>query len=91
MRNVYDVPEQLHSKYRGAGYAIGVTHNGVLIDIKYLTAISLDFEIDSELEDAKTRLEEIINDPRLGEVVVDMNKHGLVHIGMLSCYQFVEL
>lgn len=92
---VFDVPETMYQQYHGAGYALVATNGGVLSAIKYLSDIDPDFDFDDddleEGESVKDRLEAIISDERIGNFSKLLSSFGHVHIGMMSCYQFVEL
>lgn len=83
MSHVFLVPESLSEKYHGSGHALAATANGQLVDIVYLRDALPDF--DSE------NLRGAINDDRLSPVVRYLQSLGEVRIGMLSCWEFVEL
>lgn len=76
----------LEGKYKGAGYAIGAITGDQLIDFAYLQDI-LDV---SDIE-GPDDVVPLLDDPRLGPTVRHMQALGDVSVGMLSCYEFVEL
>jgi hypothetical protein len=84
--NVYKVPETLYDKYHGCGHALVATSNGALMDIVYLRDVieEYDDEDDSALRNA-------LDDRRIGPTVRYLQSLGEVHIGMCSCYEFIEL
>jgi hypothetical protein len=81
--NVFKVPESLAEKYHGCGHALAATADGELIDIVYLVDILPDFD--------PALLTELINDAKLAPTVRYLQSLGDVHVGMLSCWEFVEL
>lgn len=82
---VFKVPESLSEKYHGAGYALAATAGGQLVDIVYLDLVLPEF--DGSAAAAKAA----INDPRLAPAVRGLQALGDVHLGMCSCWEFVEL
>lgn len=91
----YDVPENLHVQYHGAGYALVAIKDDVLVAIQYLRNIDGEFDFDDDDlecgESVHDRLKNIIADDRVGHVSKLLNSLGNVHIGMMSCYQFIEM
>lgn len=87
--NVFKVPESLADKYHGAGHALAATVNGQLVDLVYLR----DALPDLGLEDDTTGPinASMLSDARLGPTVRHLQALGQVHVGMLSCWEFVEL
>lgn len=84
--NVFQVPESLYDKYHGAGHALAATANGLLVDIVYIRDVLEDFDGEDEAD-----LEAAVNDERIGPTVRYLQSLGNVHVGMCSCYEFVEL
>lgn len=79
----------------GAGYALVAIKDDVLAAIQYLRHIDNEFDFDDDDldrgESVQDRLKKIIEDVRVGQVSKFLNTQGNVHIGMMSCYQFVEM
>ena len=88
---VFKIPDSLASKYQGAGYALAASLNGQLIDIRYLSDIFPDdpilFMEDVEDDDIRGLLE----NEKIGPTVRELQALGEVHVGMCSCYEFVEI
>lgn len=83
--NVFKIPETLADKYHGSGVALAASLNGQLLDIVYLDTVIPEFN--GSIEGAKKYL----IDPRLAPTVRGLQALGNVHVGMLSCWEFVEL
>ena len=81
---VFKVPDDLAEKYSGAGHALAASRDDRLVDIIYIGDILPDFDEETDLAD-------VINDERIGPHVKWLQAQGNVHIGMLSCGEFVEL
>ena len=82
---VFKVPDALASKYHGSGYALAATLNGELIDIIYVDYVLPEFEATRE------NMPSILADARMGPSVRHLQALGEVHVGMLSCWEFVQL
>ena len=80
--NVFPVPESLATKYHGAGHALAAVSRGELVDFVYLDDIFPDYDGDAR---------RAVSDPRIQQDVRALQEQGSVHIGMLSCMEFVEL
>ncbi|NOU21162.1 MAG: hypothetical protein HOO93_05110 [Methyloglobulus sp.] len=84
----YDVPEILHVQY---------TVLAMLLSPLKMMLRHIDNEFDFDDDDldrgesVQDRLKKIIEDVRVGQVSKFLNTQGNVHIGMMSCYQFVEM
>lgn len=94
--NVWKVPAELHSKYHGCGYAMGAIKNDKLVEIQYFTDLDDSFYFDDEILQElgisqEQRLEQIASDLKVGQAAIFLNTIGNVHVGMLSCFEFVEL
>lgn len=89
--NTYKIPESLYSKYHGSGYGLVATLNGLIVDLKYFEDVSDDFYIESGDSDVSDQLKKIVADPRLSETVRYFQSLGDVHVGIFSCYEFVEM
>jgi hypothetical protein len=84
--NVYKIPEALASKYHGSGHALVAVTGGQVVDLVYLDDALPDFETDQP-----GALMPAIDDPRLAPTVRRLQALGQVSVGMLSCWEFVEL
>jgi len=84
---IYKVDDLLATKYQGAGYALAATTQNELVDIVYLR------DLIEEPEDGFSRQDLLgaIESPMLAKTVRELQALGDVHIGMLSCWQFVPL
>lgn len=89
--NVFKIPEAFYSKYHGCGYGLVATLNGEVVDLKYFEDISDEFYIESDDGNVNEKIKTIITDPKLGETVRYFQSLGEVHVGIFSCYEFVEL
>lgn len=89
--NTFKIPETLYNKYHGTGYGLVAVLNGQVVDLKYFEDVADEFYIEADDEVAEDRLKEIISDARLGETVRYLQSLGNLHIGIFSCYEFVEL
>ncbi len=85
--NVFKIPQagRLADKYEGAGHGLAATVNGELIDYVYLRSEFPDFDGDSE------SVMELLDSPLIGPTVRRLQALGSVHVGMISCWEFVEL
>ena len=84
--NVYKIPEALASKYHGSGHALVAVTGGQVVDLVYLDDALPDFD-----PDQPGALMRAIDDPRLAPTVRRLQALGQVSVGMLSCWEFVEL
>ncbi len=89
--HTFKIPESLYNKYHGTGYGLVSVLNNNVVDLKYFEDISDDFYIEPDDEVVADRLKEIIEDTRIGETVRYFQSLGEVHVGIFSCYEFVEL
>ena len=85
------IPETLYPKYHGTGYGLVAVVNNQIVDLKYFEDIADEFYIDADVDAPQDRLKEIIEDNRLGETVRYFQSLGDVHVGIFSCYEFVEM
>lgn len=86
MANVFKIPDGLSAKYKGSGIAIAATSDaGELLDLVYLSDLLPDFS--GRLEDA----EGAIDNPKIAPAIRYLQSLGSVHVGMCSCWEFVEL
>lgn len=95
-RNVWKVPAELNSKYHGCGYAMVAIKNDKLVAIQYLADLDDSFYFDDEILEElgisqEQRLEQIASDLKTGQAAKFLNTLGNVHVGMMSCHEFVEL
>lgn len=84
--NVFKVPDALASQYHGAGHALAATTGGALIRIVYLSDVLPDYD-----PDEPGALQSALDDERLGPTVRELQALGALHVGMCSCWEFVEL
>lgn len=89
--NVFKIPEALYNKYHGSGYGLIATQNEQVIDLKYFEDITEEFYIDADEEVVEDKIKKIIEDDRLSETVRYFQALGEVHVGIFSCYEFIEL
>jgi hypothetical protein len=94
--NVWDVPEALKARYHGCGHALVAIRNDEIVAIQYLEDLSDDFYFDDDTlaesgETERDRLESILSDIRVGAAAKFLAEMGAVHVGMLSCHEFVEM
>ena len=86
--NVFNIPDALAEKYHGAGHALAASAIGEIIEIVYLR----DLLPEIHWEEAFLQHEPaILLDARLGPTVRYLSGLGDVHVGMCSCWEFVEL
>ena len=83
---VFKIRDALADKYHGAGYSLAASVNGELVALIYIRDVlpNLDLENDSAVLT-------LLNDTRLGPTVRLLSALGVVHFGMCSCWEFVEL
>lgn len=84
--NVFKIPDSLAHKYRGSGHALVSVTGGQVVDLVYLEDVLPDFDAD-----APGALVKALADDRLGPAVRHLQALGQVSIGMLSCWEFIEL
>ena len=90
--NIFKIPDALAGKYHGAGHALAATVNGHLVGLVYLRDVLPELELESESDAADGRLDAaMLSDARLGPAVRQLQALGDVHVGMCSCWEFVEL
>jgi len=83
---VHKIPESIAHKYHGSGHALVAVAGGQVVDLVYLDAALPDFD-----PDASGALVKALADQRLAPVVRRLQALGQVSMGMLSCWEFVEL
>ena len=81
--NVIAIPEELAGAYQGSGHALAAIREGRIIDLLYLRDLLPDFEPDG--------VETAITDARLAPSIAHLSSLGDVSVGMVSCWEFVEL
>lgn len=84
--NTWPVPDSLHDKYHGSGYALAAVSGGSLVSFVYLKDVLPDF--DPEAPHAAFMA---VNDDMIGPTVRELSALGAVSFGMLSAYEFTEL
>ena len=84
--NTWPVPDSLHDKYHGSGYALAAVSGGELVSFVYLEDALQDFDPDSPHAAFMA-----VNDDRLGPTVRELSALGSVSFGMLGGYEFTEL
>lgn len=85
--NVFPIPDTIADKYQGAGHAMAAVTGGQIVGLVYLRDALPDYD-DGE---GIARLANAINDDRLGPTVRELQALGDLHVGMCSCWEFVEL
>lgn len=88
--NVFKIPDSLEKKYHGAGHALAATVNGEMVDLVYLRDVLTDVDLQDDALGVPVTVS-TVSDPRLGPTVRRLQALGSVHIGMCSCWEFVEL
>lgn len=83
--NVFKVPDALAKKYHGEGRGLAAIVDGQLVDIVYLSDLMPDFV--GERADVVTA----ITSAAIAPTVRRLQALGSVHMGILSCWEFVEL
>lgn len=86
--NIFKIPDALADKYHGAGHALAATVNGQLIDLVYLRDALPDVDLEDDLGKLDATL---LSNAHLGPTVRRLQALGSVHVGMCSCWEFVEL
>lgn len=81
--NVFPIPDELDSAYKGSGHALAAVRNGRVVDLLYLRDLLPDFE--------PADPETAIKDVRLASAIDHLSTRGDVSIGMCSCWEFCEL
>lgn len=81
--NALPIPDELADAYHGAGHALAAIKDGALLDILYLRDLIPDFDPD--------RVEYAIKDGRLAPTIAHLSTLGEVSVGMVSCWEFIEL
>ena len=76
--------------YKGSGYALAVSKNGNIVDYKYLHEIHDDFYFE-DTATLQSNLASLTADERVKPIIADYVEKGDIHIGMVSCFEFVEL
>lgn len=85
--NVFPIPDTIADKYKGAGHALAAVTGGRIVGLVYLRDALPDYD-DGE---GVAGLATAINDDRLGPTVRELQALGDLHVGMCSCWEFVEL
>ncbi len=83
---VFKIPESLYPKYHGAGHALAASASGQLVDLVYIEDVIPEYDSEGAHD-----LHAAITDDRLGQTVRYLQSLGEVHVGMCSCYEFVEM
>jgi hypothetical protein len=84
--NVHKIPDSLAHKYHGSGHALVAVTGGEVVDLVYLDDALPDFD-----PEAPGALVKALADERLSPAVRQLQALGQVSIGMLSCWDFIEL
>lgn len=88
--NTFNIPESLYKKYHGAGFGLAASNNGLLVDIKYFEDIDESLYLESDASPDTEAIQAIIADGRVASTVRYFQSLGDVHVGIFSCYEFVE-
>jgi hypothetical protein len=83
---VHKITDTLAHKYHGSGHALVAVTGGQVVDLVYLGDALTDFD-----PEAPGALVKALADDRLGPTVRHLQALGQVSIGMLSCWEFIEL
>lgn len=83
---VYKIPKALSSKYHGSGHALVAVTGGQVVDLVYLDDALPDFD-----PEQPSALVKALADERLSPAVRRLQALGQVSMGMLSCWEFIEL
>lgn len=87
MTTVFKIGEELADKYHGAGHALAAVTGGQVVGLVYVRDVLPDYDESEGL----ASLAMAINEERIGPVVRELQALGELHVGMCSCWEFVEL
>lgn len=85
---VFKIPDALADKYQGAGHALAASAGGQLVALVYLRDALPDLDMEDDLDGIDAS---VLIDERLAPTVRYLSSLGDVHVGMCSCWEFVEL
>lgn len=80
---VYAIPEPLAAAYLGAGDALALIDQGVIIDLVYFRSVIRGYE-DGDAQ-------QYVADIRLSGVIGAWREKGQICVGFCSCWEFTEL
>lgn len=91
--NVHKIPDALASQYHGAGLGLVAVSGGQVVAVRYLrnVAPALVDHIDMDGEHDVFFARQWLQTAEAGAVVRELQALGQVSIGMLSCWEFIEL
>lgn len=82
---IFKIPEPVLSrKYQGAGMAIAAVTGGQIVNLVYFR--DLDDDVD---EDDQAALMALIENPRIGPTIRELQAQGELFVGMCSCTEFI--
>lgn len=87
---VWNVPDSLADKYRGAGLAMAAVCGGQMVDLVYLEDAIPGFDQDA-YDSPEAAVRAVSLDRGLSPTVRRFQALGQVSIGMCSCWEFCEL
>ncbi|MDR0275947.1 MAG: hypothetical protein LBI48_11540 [Burkholderiaceae bacterium] len=92
---VFKIPDTLGSAYHGCGWALAASAGGQLVALRYINDIAPGQLIDALEEDkgehAEFFVRQWLQTEESGKAVRELQALGDVHVGMCSCWEFVEL
>lgn len=89
------IPDNLSSQYKGAGWAMAAIDGGVVVKLIYLEDVSTSFVKMCGGEGFENRaaifVKQAIQLPEIGPTVRELQVLGEVSVGMCSSWEFVEM
>jgi hypothetical protein len=83
----YSIPESLDAAYKGSGWAVAATLNGVVVGIRYIEDVAPEIDLD----DPYSSIAAWIESPAAAPVVRELQALGQVCVGMVSNWTLTEL
>jgi hypothetical protein len=83
---VFTIPAALERKYKGSGHALAASVDGQLVDLIYVHDVCPGF-----YSGDAAQLPALVAGDQLGPTVRQLQALGSVHVGMCSCWEFIEL
>ena len=83
----YPIPDSLDAAYKGSGWAVAATLNGVVVGIRYMEDVAPEIDLGDPYSSIAAWIESSSATP----IVRELQALGQVSVGMVSNWTFTEL
>ena len=92
--NVFKIPDALADAYHGSGWALAASVNNQLVTLRYIRDVApravTDAMAEADGAHAAFFVKQWLSTQEAAPTVRELQSLGNVHVGMCSCWEFVE-